>query len=64
MKEESKKKRSEKVETPIELLRQMPKAMQVGPQPHLRKGWGQDSKFKLLGGTEKRNDGSDIQGDN
>lgn len=53
MKNETKEKKIHiKPETPIELLRRYDKAMQVGPQLHLRKKWAKPEK--LLGGTEKR----------
>ena len=53
MGDKKEKRQSEKIETAMEQLKRWPVAMQVGPQPHLRKGWGID-QAELKGGVENR----------
>ena len=48
---ETRKRKEEKPLTPLQVLKKQPKAMQVGPQYHLRKSFFADAPKKLKGGN-------------
>ena len=49
--EKKEKKAPARMATSLELLRYQDKAMQVGPQPHLRKKWSKVNIINLKGGV-------------
>ena len=49
---DDKKERPVREPSPIERLKAQPKAFQIGPQLHLRKGFPHGKPQKLKGGTE------------